>query len=128
MRVGIIGAGAAGIAAARATSVAGHDAVVFEARDRVGSRTLTDDTLAADPVELGAEFIHGELVATWNWVSELDVPTNGDAHNCEAWNHFRGQLVPAARVAEALGSELSPNLGELTQAWNEADRPDAPIT
>jgi len=128
MRVGIIGAGAAGIAAARATSAAGHDAVVFEARDRVGGRTLTDHTLAAHPVELGAEFIHGELVATWDWVREFDAPTNGDAHSYKAWNHFRGELVPASRVAEVLGSELSPGLAELTRAWNEADRPDAPMT
>lgn len=128
MRVGIVGAGAAGIAAGRAASADGHEVVVFEARDRIGGRTLTDESFAAHPVELGAEFIHGEHVATWDWVREFDAPTNGDAHRYEMWNHFRGELVPSARVAEALGSEMSPGLTELTRDWRRADRPDAPMT
>lgn len=128
MRVGVIGAGAAGIAAARATSAAGHEVVVFEARGRIGGRTLTDESLAAHPVELGAEFIHGENVATWDWVREFGAPTTGDAHRYEAWNHFRGELVPAATVSAALGSEVSPGLTELTREWRRADRPDAPMT
>ena len=128
MRVAIIGAGAAGIAAGRAASEAGHEVMLFEARDRVGGRTLTDTSFAAHPVELGAEFIHGEAVATWDWVREFDAPTNGDAHRYEVWSHFRGELVPSARVADVLGSELSPGMRRLTGRWNREDRPDAPMS
>ncbi len=57
----IIGAGAAGLAAASELVSNGHDVMVLEARERLGGRILTDrTTLAPVPVELGAEFIHGE--------------------------------------------------------------------
>jgi len=59
--IAIVGAGAAGLAAARALVDAGHDITVVEARSRIGGRILTvrDDRLAV-PCELGAEFLHGE--------------------------------------------------------------------
>ncbi|HKK27951.1 MAG TPA: NAD(P)/FAD-dependent oxidoreductase [Gemmatimonadota bacterium] len=59
--VAVLGAGVAGLAAAAALAEAGRDVVVLEARDRVGGRvhTLRPDG-AGRPVELGAEFIHGE--------------------------------------------------------------------
>ena len=54
----VIGAGAAGLTAARELSAAGLKTVVLEARDRVGGRIFTDHSLGF-PVELGAEFVHG---------------------------------------------------------------------
>lgn len=65
-QVVIVGAGAAGLAAAQALRNAGHTPLVLEARDRVGGRVLTDRARA--PLELGAEFIHGERAATWSVV------------------------------------------------------------
>jgi monoamine oxidase len=63
----VLGAGVAGLAAARRVAEAGRRVVVLEARERVGGRLLTlypegEET----PVELGAEFVHGrpaELLA-----------------------------------------------------------------
>jgi monoamine oxidase len=56
----VIGAGAAGLAAARALRRMGVAVTVVEARDRVGGRIQTRwDGLVAAPVELGAEFVHG---------------------------------------------------------------------
>lgn len=54
-RVAVIGAGAAGAAAARSLADAGFDVVLVEARDRVGGRihTIGSDNWAI-PVELGA--------------------------------------------------------------------------
>ena len=61
----VIGAGAAGLAAARMLSDAGRTVVVLEARPRIGGRILTvHDREWPLPVELGAEFLHGEAEAT----------------------------------------------------------------
>ncbi|HET9386226.1 MAG TPA: FAD-dependent oxidoreductase, partial [Gemmatimonadales bacterium] len=61
----ILGAGAAGLAAARDLSQAGLRVTVLEARPRVGGRVLTvHDPRAPVPLELGAEFIHGEAPET----------------------------------------------------------------
>jgi monoamine oxidase len=61
----VIGAGAAGLAAARELSAAGLRLAVLEARPRIGGRVLTaHDPAWTVPVELGAEFLHGAAPAT----------------------------------------------------------------
>lgn len=54
----IIGAGVAGLSAARALTDAGWPVVVLEARDRLGGRTYTAD-LGGGRVDLGGAWIHG---------------------------------------------------------------------
>lgn len=54
----VIGAGMAGIAAARTLHDAGCSVAVLEARDRIGGRTHTDSSLGVD-IDLGAAWIHG---------------------------------------------------------------------
>ena len=56
--VAIVGAGAAGLAAARRLRAAGVDALLLEARDRVGGRAHTDLSDPAAPFDRGASFIH----------------------------------------------------------------------
>lgn len=61
----VIGAGAAGLSAARILSGAGKTVCILEARERIGGRIWTlhlPHPLL--PVELGAEFVHGEAPAT----------------------------------------------------------------
>src|ERR1041385_7305687 len=65
----IIGAGVAGLTAARALSASGLRVLVLEARDRLGGRVLTHH-MADGPVELGAEFVHGASVTTMDVVQE----------------------------------------------------------
>src|ERR1043166_7684555 len=61
----VLGAGAAGLAAARDLSQAGLRVTVIEARPRVGGRILTlHDPRSPVPIELGAEFVHGEAPET----------------------------------------------------------------
>ena len=54
----ILGAGAAGLAAARELSDADLKVIVLEARDRIGGRINTH--FDQFPIELGAEFVHGK--------------------------------------------------------------------
>jgi monoamine oxidase len=53
----VIGAGAAGIAAARRLRALGRDVLVLEAGARIGGRAVTDHSLGA-PVDLGASWLH----------------------------------------------------------------------
>src|SRR5262245_11915337 len=54
----IVGAGAAGIAAARRLAAAGRRFVLIEAADRVGGRCITDTRLFGVPFDLGAHWIY----------------------------------------------------------------------
>jgi monoamine oxidase len=56
--VAIIGAGAAGIAAARKVAAAGRRFALIEASDRVGGRCVTDTRIFGVPFDRGAHWIH----------------------------------------------------------------------
>jgi monoamine oxidase len=56
--VAIVGAGAAGIAAARRVLAAKKTCAVFEASPRIGGRCATDTKLFGVPFDLGAHWIH----------------------------------------------------------------------
>jgi monoamine oxidase len=60
----IIGAGAAGLAAARDLRLAGEEVIVLEARARIGGRVQTERSFSTIPVEFGAGFIHGDTAPT----------------------------------------------------------------
>jgi monoamine oxidase len=66
----VIGAGAAGLAAAARLAEGGRSVLVLEARDRVGGRIHTryEPGLTA-PIELGAEFFHGFAQANVEWLA-----------------------------------------------------------
>jgi len=55
----IIGAGAAGLAAAQRLAAAGLCVTVLEARDRIGGRIWTHYRGTTRPIEAGPEFLHG---------------------------------------------------------------------
>jgi monoamine oxidase len=61
----VIGAGMAGVTAARECARAGLDTVVLEANDRVGGRMWTARDFCEHPVEQGAEFVHTSEADTW---------------------------------------------------------------
>src|SRR6185503_16989975 len=66
-RVLVIGAGMAGLVAARLLHDSGFVVTVLEARDRIGGRTWTDDRVGA-PVDLGGSWVHGVVgnpLALW---------------------------------------------------------------
>ncbi len=74
-RVLVVGAGLAGLAAARSLVDAGLEVTVLEARDRVGGRTeggFTDDGV---PVELGGQWIGPGQTRMYRLVDELGLVT-----------------------------------------------------
>jgi monoamine oxidase len=76
----ILGAGVAGLAAARILAESGARVGVLEARRRIGGRVFTRHVAATDaeraiPVELGAEFVHGLPQETWELLREAALDT-----------------------------------------------------
>ena len=58
-RIVVIGAGLAGLAAARELQKRGHEVVIVEARDRIGGRIWTSTQWPDMPLDFGATWIHG---------------------------------------------------------------------
>lgn len=128
----IIGAGAAGLAAARALDADGRAPLVLEARARVGGRIWTDRTHG--PVELGAEFIHGDLACTWAAVRAAGLrtaPWGSDRHFA-----CGGAVLPAddplgARVLqlyEAVSAYAGPELSAAALLGGMASPADPALT
>jgi monoamine oxidase len=76
--VAIVGAGAAGLAAAKALRQAGRSFVVLEARARIGGRAFTDESLGV-PFDAGAQYIHWAERNPWKKIAdEFKVPLQDD--------------------------------------------------
>lgn len=100
----IVGAGMAGLAAAAALRRGGVRAAVFEARDRIGGRAFTrHEARVPVPVELGAEFVHGEAPVTTRLLNEaglaaMDVAgghlqaDGGRVHPADFWRRIERVL------------------------------------
>lgn len=80
--VAVLGAGAAGLSAARMLADAGCSVVILEARARIGGRILTlHEPGLPFPVELGAEFIHGSAPRTFELLREAGMHAVDTAGN-----------------------------------------------
>jgi len=83
----VVGAGLAGLTAARELTRGGFDVVVLEGRDRVGGRTHSA-VLAGVPVDLGASFVGPTQDAVLKLAADLGcdtIPTFNDGANLIRW-------------------------------------------
>jgi len=71
----VVGAGMAGLVAARDLRAAGHDLVLLEARDRVGGRLLNEDIGDGHVVEVGGQWVGPGQDRLYALARELGVAT-----------------------------------------------------
>ncbi|HEY1978060.1 MAG TPA: NAD(P)/FAD-dependent oxidoreductase [Candidatus Baltobacteraceae bacterium] len=87
----VIGAGAAGLNAARKLGERSLRAIVLEARDRMGGRVLWKNVPGGStPAELGAEFIHGSAAETFELLRAAGSGPQPLAD--ESWSFRNGRL------------------------------------
>jgi monoamine oxidase len=103
----IVGAGFAGLTAARTLIGLGYDVTVLEGRDRVGGRSHTT-TIAGVPVDLGGTFVGPTQTEVLKLAAELGcatVPTYNEGKNLIRW---RGRVrsyrstIPKLSILELL--------------------------
>lgn len=115
----VIGAGAAGLAAARTLLEAGRDVFLLEARERVGGRVYTHHADGFPvPIELGAEFVHGSPPEVWTRIA---------AHGLTTWQAEDRHDVARSGLVEQPADDVWSEVGELLGALDPGadDRPVA---
>lgn len=80
----VIGAGFAGITAARELGNAGKDVIVLEARDRIGGRTWLEERMGK-PLELGGTWVHWTQPYVWAEMTRYGIGTVQSPLPSKAW-------------------------------------------
>jgi len=111
----VVGAGMAGIAAARKLQQQGSTVIVLEARTRIGGRVWTDWSWQDVPLDLGASWINGTIGnPLFHLAQRLDLATvTTGYHSSPVIYTSKGEVVPEreqvaikfrfARIIAALG-------------------------
>ncbi|HWZ52478.1 MAG TPA: NAD(P)/FAD-dependent oxidoreductase [Granulicella sp.] len=88
----VIGAGMAGLAAARTLAEAGRSVLVLESQSRIGGRILTQ-RIGNEIIELGAEFVHGRPPELLALIAEAGLELTERSGSFVRYEH--GRLIPS---------------------------------
>ncbi len=122
----ILGAGIAGLSAAKALTARGLRVVVLEGRDRIGGRVWTDESWPGLPLDMGAGWIHGltgNPITTLARELELDLVVT-DYDSLVLYDEA-GRRLPQ-HEAEALDTEFAAVLAELAAERQRRQAAGAP--
>src|SRR5579872_2334658 len=102
----VIGAGGAGLSAAKILARRQFGVILLEARDRVGGRVLSRQIpRTTTAIELGAEFIHGPAPCTMKLLRDgamTAVGVDGEAWTCNEAGELRRDDTDFTLTARAL--------------------------
>jgi monoamine oxidase len=131
MRVLVIGAGAAGLAAGRRLKEASYEVILLEARDRVGGRAFTNYEMAPHPVETGAEWVNGYDVVTWSLLREFGLHVQEEQDWKQFGAYLDGQLLGEQdfMARQHAGETMSLSIvDQAAEAWQKTGRPDCSLS
>ncbi|MBL8098625.1 MAG: FAD-dependent oxidoreductase [Anaerolineales bacterium] len=131
-KVIVIGAGIAGLAAARTLADKNISVMILEARNRIGGRMWTDSSLGV-PLDLGASWIHGvngnpitELAKRFNVKTVPTIDDNGVVFHADGTEMTSAEFIKLERLYESIYDEVQ-EIGEevdedmsLQQAFDQA--------
>ena len=127
----VIGAGMAGLAAARKLAEAGRSVTLLEARDRVGGRIFTHRAQEEDlPIELGAEFVHGRAPELIGLIEEAGLTLferEGRFLSCENGQIREGNLGAGFSVLDDLPTDPDMTFDEFLAQAHLPEETAAPI-
>jgi monoamine oxidase len=106
----VIGAGGAGLAAAKELTATGASVLVLEARDRIGGRAYTDTSLGV-PWDRGCSWLHSSEVNPWVAYARQNgfdlVPDHSPRHIYDQSRRMDGAATAGYRaVSERMSREL----------------------
>ncbi|RIK09564.1 MAG: monoamine oxidase [Acidobacteria bacterium] len=118
-RIAVIGAGMAGLTAASELARRGFDVTVFEARNRIGGRIYTDNSLGV-PIDFGAQWIEGTID---NPIAEIAARLGAPTFETREENSFVFTDKPLSEseteTLESKIEELEERAGEIAERSSE---------
>ncbi len=120
--VAVVGAGLAGLTAARDLLAAGHSVTVLEARDRVGGRTLNEDLGDGKVVEVGGQWIgptQDRMAALARQMGVDTYPTYAEGQNLNEW---RGKVTRYSGTIPRIRPTALADMGQAMARLNRMAR------